>query len=124
MDYLSLPLALKKGYLNKTDLYESISHHIGLILSAREGILPFEPEFGCNIWEKEFSDIYTMSRADIRASIRNAIDKFEKRLYNVSVSISEVSTEHSHALGLVIKVSGHYRDEDKEQKFEETFNIG
>ena len=124
MEYLSLPFALRKGYLDKTDLYESISYSIGLILCAREGSLPFESEFGCNIWEKEFSDLYTTSRADIRASIRNAIDKYESRLYNVSVSISEVDTSFSHALGLVVKVSGNYRDDREEKKFAETFNVG
>lgn len=124
MDYLSLPFALKKGFLAKTDLFDSISHSVGLILSAREGSLPFEPEFGCNIWEKEFSDLYTANKADIRASIRNAIDNYEKRLYNVSVSISGVDTSFTHALGLVVKVTGNYRDESEEKKFEETFSIG
>jgi phage baseplate assembly protein W len=124
MDYLSLPFVLKKGYLDKSDLYDSISFSIGLILSAREGSLSFEPDFGCNIWEREFSDLYTASRADIRASIRNAIDKFEKRLYNVTVSISEVDTKRVHSLGLVVKIKGNYRDDGEEKIFEETFNIG
>ncbi len=124
MEYLSLPFALRKGYLDKTDLYVSISHSIGFILSAREGSLKFEPEFGCNIWEKEFSDLYTVSRADIRSSIRNAIDKFERRLFNVSVSIAEVDSGIGHSLGLVVKVTGSYRENGEENKFEETFNVG
>ncbi len=93
-------------------------------MSTRQGSLPFDADFGCNIWEREFSDLYTANKADIRASIRNAIGKYEKRLYDVSVSIAEVDTGISHTLGLVVKVHGNYREDGEEKKFEETFSIG
>ncbi|MEW5923582.1 MAG: GPW/gp25 family protein [Candidatus Zixiibacteriota bacterium] len=124
MDYLALPLRLKKGYLNKAGLYESISVSIGLLLSSRLGTLPFNASYGCDIWEKEFSDIYTANKADIRASIRNAIDKFEKRLYNVSVTLVSVDVSHLHALGVAVKVIGLFQEDGEEKKFEETYTIG
>lgn len=124
MEYLALPFALSEGYINKVDLYESISYSIGLLLSTRRGSMPFDPEYGCEIWEKEFSDLYTANKADVRGSIRNAIDTYEKRLYNVSVSLGSVEASPSHALGIVVKVSGNFREEGEEKKFEETFKIG
>jgi len=124
MDYLSLPLTLRKGYFDRVDLYESISCSVGLILSTRPNSIPFDPEFGCLIWEKEFSDLYSANKADIRAGIRNAIDKYEKRLYNLAVSIIEIENTPHNALGLAIKVSGNYRDDGEEKKFEETFHVG
>ena len=124
MEYLSLPLLLKKGYLSKASLYDSITYSIGLILICRLGDLPFDPEYGCDIGDKEFSDLYTANKADIRASIRIAIDKFEKRLYNVSVTLVSVDTSHLHALGVAVKVTGIFRDNGEEKKFEETFTIG
>lgn len=124
MDYLALPLRLKKGYLNKASLYESISVSIGLLLSSRLGTLPFNAAYGCDIWEKEFSDLYTANKADIRASIRNAIDKFEKRMYNVSVTLVNVDVSHIHALGVAVKVMGLFQEDGEEKKFEETYTIG
>ncbi|UCD94763.1 MAG: GPW/gp25 family protein [Candidatus Zixiibacteriota bacterium] len=124
MEHLALPFALSDGYLDKAELYDSISYSIGLLLSSRRGSLPFDPDYGCDVWEKEFSDLYTANKADLRANIRNAIDKYEKRLYNVSVSLSSIDTTPSHALGLAVKVSGNYRDNGEEKKYEQSFRIG
>lgn len=124
MEYLSLPLILRDGYLLRTDLKESIIHSVGLLLSTRVATMPFNPEFGCDLWEKEYADLYTANKADIRASLRNAIDKFEKRLYNVSVSFVSMSNSTPHALGMAVKVSGNYRDGDEEKKFEANYALG
>ena len=124
MEYLALPLILRDGYLPRTDLKQSLTYSIGLLLSTRIGTMPFYPEFGCDLWEKEFSDIVMAHKADIRASLRNAIDKFEKRLYSVSVSFVNVSNSRAHALGMVVKVSGNYRDDNEEKKFEASYTLG
>ncbi len=124
MEYLSLPLTLREGYLPRADLKESITYSIGLLLSTRVGTMPFNPEFGCDLWDKEYSDLYTASKADIRASLRNAIDKFEKRLYNVSVSFGSVSTDAPHSLGMAVKVTGNYLDGNEEKKFEASYALG
>lgn len=105
-------------------MYDSLLYSIGLILSSRLGTLPFDTSFGCDIWEKEFSDLYTANKADIRAGIRIAIDKFEKRLYNASVTLVNVDVSHLHALGVAVKVTGLFREDGEEKKFEETFTIG
>jgi phage baseplate assembly protein W len=124
MDYLSIPFVLQKGYFNRVDLRESIRHSIGLIISTRIGEIPFHPEFGCDIWEKEYADIHTTSKADIRASLRNSLNKFEPRLYNISVSFKSIERSGTHPLGLAVKVSGDYRVDGEEKEFDETFTIG
>lgn len=124
MEYLSLPLVLREGYLPRAALNESIRYSIGLILSTRVGSIPFDPGFGCEIWDKEFSDLYTANRGDIRASLRNAIGRSQKMLYNVSVSFANVEGSNAHPIGLAIKVTGNYREDDEEKKFEGTFVIG
>ena len=124
MDYLALPLALKKGFLEKTDLYSSISNSIGMILSTRRGTLPFDPEFGCNLWDREFSDFFMVNRQDVQGSVRNAINQFEPRLFNVSATLMNIDTGPNHPLGIAVKIIGNYRDEGIEKRFEEIFSIG
>jgi len=124
MEYLALPFVLREGYLTKADLPESITYSIGLLLSTRRGTIPFSPDYGCDIWEKEFSDLYSANKGEIRASLRNAIDKYEKRLYNVSLSFKETATEAARVLGMAVTVSGYFRDENEEKKYEATFYLG
>lgn len=123
MEYLALPLILRDGYLPRTDLHQSLQCSIGLLLSTRVGMIPFDREFGCSLWEKEYSDIIVANKADIRSSLRNAIGKFEKRLSDVSVSFVSLGDNRSHALGLVVKVSGNYRDGNEEKKFQASYTL-
>jgi len=86
----------------------------------------FDPEYGCDIWDKEYSDLYTANKADIRASLRNAIDRSERRLYNTSISfINEAEATGQELSGMVVRVTGNYRDEDgEERKYEQSFHLG
>ncbi len=124
MEYLSLPLVLREGYLARVELQDSIRDTVGLILSTRLGTIPFSPDFGCDLWDKEYADLYAANKADIRASLRNAIDKFEKRLYNVTASFGLASDLSPHALGLTVKVTGNYMDGKEEMKFEASYALG
>lgn len=122
MEYLALPYVLREGYLDRANLLESLTYSIGLILSTRKGTMPFEPEFGCDIWDREYADLYTANKGDIRASLRMAIDKYEKRLKNVSVSFTRTEDQASHVLGMMVKVSGNYLDDNnEEQKFQASY---
>lgn len=125
MDYLTLPFGLKEDYLSRTDsLRESIASSIGLLLSTRRGAMHFLPEFGCDIWELEFSDIYTANKATVRASLRNAIGAYEKRLSDVSVSFNTEADSRPHVLGISVRVTGIFREDGEEKKFESTFFLG
>jgi len=121
---LALPFVLRDGYLSRANLLESITYSVGLIISSRPGALPFDPDFGCDIWEKEFSDLYTANKSDLRSSLRNAIDRYEKRLYDVSVTLVDVAKAGHEALGMAVKVSGNFRDGNEEKKFEASYHIG
>lgn len=126
MEYLALPFVLREGYLDRANLEESITFSIGLILSTRPGAMHFDDEYGCDIWDKEYSDLYTANKADIRASLRNAIDRSERRLYNSSISfVSEGDLTGQELSGLIVRVTGNYRDEDgEERKYEQSFHLG
>ncbi len=125
MEYIALPFILRKGFLDRANLEESIAHSIGLIISTRVGTMKFDPEFGCGIWEREFSDLHTANKGDIRANIRNSIDKYEGRLHNVSVSFENIGDANSHILGMIVKISGKYRGEDGQEKnFEAQYRTG
>jgi len=124
MDYLSLPFVLREGYLGRAGLQESITFSVGLILSSRPGALPFDPTFGCDVWEKEFSDLYSANKAELRSSLRNSIDKYEKRLYNVSVTLVSVTDTRREALGMAVQVTGNYREDGEERKFEASYHLG
>ncbi len=124
MDYLSLPFVLREGYLGRAGLQESITFSVGLILSSRPGALPFDPIFGCDVWEKEFSDLYSANKAELRSSLRNSIDRYEKRLYNVSVTLVSVTDNRREALGMAVQVTGNYREDGEERKFEASYHLG
>ncbi len=124
MDYLALPFALRDGYLEKATIHESITYSVGLLLSTRPGMMHFDTEYGCDIWNREYSDLYAANKADIRASLRNAINKYEDRLHNVAVSFGSVDDSSPHSLGLAVKVSGNYKDNDEEKKFDASYVLG
>ena len=125
MEYLSLPLVLRKGYFKTTDVRSSITDSIGLILGTRRGSLPFDPEYGCDLWEQEYADLYRANKSDVQSSIREAIARNEQRLYNISVSMKDMpTTSPTHPLGIAVVVIGNYRDGDAEKRFEERFTIG
>ena len=125
MEYLTLPYRLTHAYLGRGNLEQSLRHSVGLILSTRLGRMPFHQEFGCAIWDKEYSDILSANKSDIRAALRNALDTQEKRLYNLSVSFTPEDRAEIEALGLKVKVTANYRDDDNEErKFEALYHLG
>ena len=124
MEYLTLPLTLRKGYLKRTGLKVSISNSIGLILSTRPGSVPFNPEYGCDLWDREFSDFYSANRSDVQGSVRKAIGRHERRLFNVSVTLQNIETAPGHPLGIAVKVIGNYQDGEDKKRFEEVFRVG
>ena len=124
MEYLALPFVLRNGYLGRAEIFDSIAQSIGLILSTRLKMLPFDKNYGCDIWDKEFSDIQTINKSDMRASFRNAISKYEKRLENVAVSFAASSDGKLHSIGMIAKVTGTYFDGKSKKRFEASYNVG
>ncbi len=123
MDYLSLPLVLREGYLSRCNLEESIIYSIGLILSTRIGQMPFAPEYGCDLWEKEYSDLQTVNLSDVRGDLRNAINQYEKRLHDVSVSFIDPKNSAVQMGGIIVKVSGIYVEKKQKKELEHSYRI-
>lgn len=123
MDYLTLPFTLRDAFINRGDLHESLSHAVGLVLSTRIGRMPFMPEFGSEIWNREYADIFSANKADVRSALRNAIDRFEKRLYNLSVSFTPSDQYSAQRLGMKVRVTGNYKEDGEEKKFESTYQL-
>ncbi|HHI03258.1 MAG TPA: hypothetical protein ENL22_07045 [candidate division Zixibacteria bacterium] len=124
MEYLALPFVLRNGYLGRAEIFDSIVHSIGLILSTRLNMLPFDPDFGCDIWDKEFSDVQTINKSDMRAGLRNAISRYEKRLENVAVSFMASSDNKPHTIGMIARVTGTYFDGKSKKRFEASYIVG
>ena len=123
MDYLALPVVLKDGFLPRANLRDNIINSIGVILATRPGVLPFAPEFGCGLWEREFSDMPTARKGDISASLRIAISTHEKRLYDLDVTYKESRDERSSKLGLVVTITGKYLEDDTERELDVSFSL-
>ena len=124
MEYLTIPFILKDGYLKKVDIHDSIVASVGMLLSTRPGTMPFDPDYGCNIWEREFTDMLTANKSDVRSNFRNAIDKYEKRLYNVSVSFLNLDGKSvGQGLGVAVRVEGNYKEDGQEKDFTASFQL-
>ncbi|MCP4706613.1 MAG: hypothetical protein GY865_18595, partial [candidate division Zixibacteria bacterium] len=72
----------------------------------------------------EFSDVQTINKSDMRASFRNIISKYEKRLDNVAVSFTNSTDAKTNTIGMVAKVTGTYWDRESKKRFEASYNVG
>jgi phage baseplate assembly protein W len=68
----------------------SIDQYIELLLTTCPGEHKFNKNFGCRIWDMDFERVVSRKKweDDFIAYISEAIQTFEKRLKDVSVSIS------------------------------------
>jgi len=124
VDFVALPLILREGHWRRCSLRESISYSVGLILNTRYGILDYDPEYGCPIWDHEFADLYTINRADLRGRLRHAIGTLEPRLTAISIDFEPVPNVESRSLGIRVKVTGYFKDDGDEQRFEAAYILG
>ncbi len=94
--YYQLPLRLAdfisdgaSGRFKRCSLLESIDQHIELLLMTCPGEHSFNSEYGTLIWELDFERIYSQSVWVERFAtfINDAIEKYEKRIYNVQVKV-------------------------------------
>jgi phage baseplate assembly protein W len=120
--YLQLPLSLVKGSLVKVSLRESIYQVVGLIIASRMGSFPFDPAFGCHIWDAEYTYLLAKSKGDIRSQIRQAISLYETRLTDVSVDVKKsVADRKRNRVCLVATVKGKFTVDGEKQSFSEDY---
>ena len=123
-EFLALPLRLRDGFFRRCNLEQSIHQSVALLIATRRGMIPFAPEYGSNLWEKEYSDLYTSHKSDVQSALRNAIGQFEPRLYNLGVSLVQKSSSgEAPGVGMEVKVTGAFKDGQTEHPFEATYSL-
>ena len=92
-NFLNIPISFKevkqKGALDKIDIKKSIHNMIHLVTTTEYDEVRYDPEFGCDIWQHDFENIYNPHafKEELTRSIKNSIEKNERRLKNLRVDI-------------------------------------
>ena len=75
--------------LPTASLGTSIAQNIFLIVSARYQEHRFDPEFGCEIWEKDFETITNQAvwQEQVNRSIVHSLRRYERRLDGIEVDV-------------------------------------
>lgn len=78
--------------LPSCDLYTSIAQNIFLIVSSKYNEHRFDPEYGCEIWEKDFELITNalLWQEQVNSSIVKSLSRYEPRLEKVTVDTTLV----------------------------------
>ncbi|OEK09824.1 lysozyme [Flavivirga aquatica] len=103
MKYIKLPInfsSLIKGKDSSScSLEESIAQSIMMQITSRYGEVAGRPDFGSDIWELEFNQLVKVYEweEDVKQSLLKTINLYEKRLYDVDVTVnlSEFEKESS-----------------------------
>jgi len=68
--------------LPECNLGTSIAQNIFLLISSKYNEHRFEPQYGCDIWEKDFETITNalVWQEEVNRSIVNSLTKYERRL--------------------------------------------
>lgn len=91
--YFNIPLELtkikNKEDISKINLKQSIHNMLHLICTTSFGELKHDPDFGSEIWQYDFINIYNLNnfKENLRKSISTSIKKNERRLKNINIEI-------------------------------------
>jgi len=108
--YYNKPFRLKNILQNKdlkeTDLGNSISQNIDLIIFTRYGEHRHNKNFGCEIWDIDFELIAseTLWEEKFRQSLLRSIVSFETRIYQVEVQINMTEVEKNFTMRQVREI--------------------
>ena len=82
--------------LSECNLGTSIAQNIFLIISSRYNEHRFDPQFGCEIWERDFETIVNPIawQEEVNRSIVNSLKRYEPRLE--SIQVDTVITEQPY----------------------------
>jgi phage baseplate assembly protein W len=110
LDYYSLPLALNqltgKHDLPKCSLKQSVNQHLYLILTTSFDEFKCDPSFGCAIWDNDFDNVTSGHKVkeNIRQSLLQSIQQYEKRISGVRVELMIVQEELPDSRGATRRV--------------------
>jgi len=96
--YYALPLRLDQIVQQQAhptcSLPASIAQHLYLVITTHFNESRFDPQFGCSLWEEDFSvQVGSRWKDDIRQSIEESVKTYEKRLTSVQVRVELADQE-------------------------------
>jgi len=101
IEYYKYPLDLKRIFqqkkLQKCTLGDAISQNLQLIILSHNGEHRYNPSLGCEIWDLDFDLILSLRiwEEKLRNSLLHAIEKNEKTLEKVEVSVAVSEVENT-----------------------------
>ncbi len=106
MDFYKIPIDLSRIFesnirnLSKYSEKESIDNNLELIITTCPGEHKYDPKFGCEIWNLDFERVVSKSlwEDQFLRFIREAITKYEPRIYEVVPSVSFSDTRKEDVL--------------------------
>ncbi len=126
--YYEAPFNFKRFFekkeLKRLSLRDSISQFISIIITTYFEEYTFDEEFGSEIWETDFDLLVNANvlKEQIKYSLTDQIERYEKRLTNIdlSVELKESLTENANTVrlkkylliivtGTIIKTDEHFR---------------
>jgi len=123
---------IKNQTVNKSDIKESISNYLHLLLISSFGECDFDETFGCEIWDMDFNNVVSNNKLKyaISDSLIKSIKEKEKRLSNIEVIIDIEQQENSLKNKTTIKkrvyviTKGVIRKTNEKFEYREDFYIG
>jgi phage baseplate assembly protein W len=90
--FYKLPLRLDQIILKKKlatcPLNHSIAQNLHLVISTYRGEATYSDDFGCSLWDEEFNIQLNVNwKESLVNSLKQAVDKFEKRLQLQEVKV-------------------------------------
>jgi phage baseplate assembly protein W len=95
---LQLSTVLEGNELPNSDMVQSISKNLELIIMTKFGEHRSDPSFGCEIWDLDFELIISENlwEEKLRQSMLKSITSHEHRLSNIQLSVNISDVEKFH----------------------------
>lgn len=95
---LQLAKVLEGNELPVSDLVQSITKNLELIIMTKFGEHRCDPSFGCEIWDLDFELIISENlwEEKLRQSMLKSITSHEHRLTNVEITVDIIEVEKFH----------------------------
>ena len=135
-NFLKLPLRFEpffqKKRLDNCSLRESIARNLHLLITTQQEENKQDLAYGSQIWENDY-DIHMSNdsrREMVMITLKNLINKYEKRLFNISVEVNVKQSEYRISSGSQIRrrieiiVSGFLVRTNEPFTFQTGFFIG
>jgi hypothetical protein len=135
--FIELPLQLdrimSKDDIKRIDVKKSIHDMIHLTITTSYREVKHDSNFGCDIWKYDFENIYNPQnfKEQLRKSIKDSIQRQEKRLFDIEVKINIEQVEITTLINnrrvktrISLDIEGVIDRTNEDFQHRETFFIG